>query len=47
VFEFQGPGVTGHLAAEVAEAVGEIVVDGLGVELLCEALDEPLGDGDV
>jgi hypothetical protein len=47
VFEFQGSGVAGHLAAEVAEAVGESVVEGLGVELFFEALDEPLGDGDV
>lgn len=47
VFEFQGSGVADHLAAEVAETVSESVVDGLGVELLLEAFDEPPGGGGI
>ncbi|MCX5613062.1 hypothetical protein OHB39_36795 [Streptomyces sp. NBC_00047] len=39
--------MAGHLAADVAEAVGELVVDGFAVELLFEALDTLLRDGDI
>ncbi|MEU4730396.1 hypothetical protein [Streptomyces sp. NPDC023588] len=36
-----------HLAADVAEAVGELVVDGFAVELLFESSDTFLRDVDV
>ncbi|MFD7262581.1 hypothetical protein [Streptomyces sp. NPDC059874] len=47
VLEVQESGVAGHVAADVAEATGELVVDGLVVELFFKALAELPCDGDV